>query len=64
MGDIEEVLLEEKVVFDGISYYKGYSKRYVPTYIRCINENIDLTGRIIRGKIIGSLKNGLIMEFK
>ncbi len=64
VGDIEEVLIEEKVVFDGISYYKGYSKRYVPTYIRCINENIDLTGRIIRGKIIGSLKNGLIMEFK
>ncbi len=64
IGDIEEVLLEEKVVFDNVTYYKGYSKRYVPTYIMCINENIDLTGSIIRGKIIGSLKNGLIMEFK
>lgn len=64
VGDIEEVLVEERVVFDKLIYYKGHSKRYVPTYINCSDKNIDLTGKIIRGKIIGNVKNGLIMEFE
>lgn len=59
IGNLEEVLIEEKVNFDGRSYFKGHSKRYVPVYLQDERPNIDLTNHIIRGKIIRSVMDGV-----
>lgn len=62
VGEYEEILVEEMVSFNDSLFYKGHSKRYVPSYIACTDEKIDLTGRIIRGKIVNNIANGLEIE--
>lgn len=64
IGDMEEVLVEELVYLDKTAYYKGHSKRYCPVYVKCENENIDLTNHIIRGRMIRSIVDGVELSAK
>lgn len=61
LNDTADVLVEEAVYIDDRKYFTGHSERYVPIYLEAKSENIDLTNQIIRGKIKGSIRNGLII---
>ena len=51
----EEVLIEKKEE----DYYVGYTKNYLPCYIK---SNTDITNKIIKIKLTKPYKNGLIGE--
>ncbi len=68
INEVEEVLFEETKVIDGKNYHIGHTTRYVKV-AKPVDENIsedmrDLSNVLLKGRIIGFLKDDLLLMEK
>ena len=59
LGDWEEILIEEKINYNGKEYQVGYTKEYVKVGI--VSDD-DLSGKVIKAKIVENLGEILLAQ--
>lgn len=59
IGEIEEILIEEKINYKGKDYQVGYTKEYVKVGVLCSE---DITGKVINARIVENMGEILLAQ--